>query len=121
MVSAHHAREQQHGGKFHPNQVRTEQNHPHFLWSDSNGACIRSAACEQIHNLSKQNARQKHRPNPDARLKPLPFRLNGVLAQVEHHAREHKEHHNGSRVDDDLERRHKRGAEHEEIHGYPQK
>src|SRR5580692_2934216 len=61
VISAHHAREQQHGGKFHAYHVGTEQNHPHFLWSDSgwsdrDGARIRSGPFQQIHNLGKQNA-----------------------------------------------------------------
>src|SRR5580692_3431238 len=102
VICAYHAREQQHRGEFHPYHVRAEQNHPHFLWSDSNGACIRRAAFQQINDLGKQDPGQKHGPNPNARSQPLPLRLDGLLAQVEHHAREHKEHHNGARVDDNL-------------------
>src|SRR5580692_10657733 len=48
MVGANHAREQQHRGEFHSDHIRTEQEHPHLLWSDSNASCIRSAASQQI-------------------------------------------------------------------------
>src|ERR1700722_1725113 len=41
VVGTNHAREQQHGRKFHPNHVRTEQNHSHFLWSDSSWSRVR--------------------------------------------------------------------------------
>src|SRR5580698_4317174 len=55
MAGPHHAREQQHGRKLHPDHVRTEESDPHFLWPDNEGTCIRNAAFEQIHNFSKQD------------------------------------------------------------------
>ena len=109
---ADQARHQQQRREFDSDPVSLEQSYTDLLRTH----CVsegRSAAgsCDTVAKLYQQDQAEKRGAKPVSGAKPLTFHFHGVLCDVEHHHDKYEEHHDGARIDHDLKRCHKRGAE----------
>lgn len=115
-VEGHHQTgQQQHRNQLHRQHIGPEQGNPHRL--GIYGAPIGETALQgtnRIQHHRQQDQRQQRRTDPYAGPQPGPFLLDHRVTQVEHHHHEDKQHHDGTGVDDDLQRPGKVSTEGEE-------
>lgn len=118
MVGSDQASQEQHGGQFDPNDIRTKERYAHLLGFYNRPASLWAPRLGQhVEHLDEQYCRQHRRTDPHAGVQPLALLGRRLCSQVEHHDDEHEQHHNGPGIDDDFERGDERRAEDEKDHG----
>ena len=97
--------QQQHGGQLHRQYVRAKQRNTNFFraYRGAFNALIVKTE-DGINDNHQQHRGEDGRADPDPRLQPLTFLLNFAAAKVKHHHHEDEQHHDGTGVNDDLQR-----------------